>query len=131
MREVGGVQGSRLHGGSQAQWHVVNSLQLLTQNVATCSGTCGTKTVPDQHWNDDLLSAVAADLDPVFERLHNQVCAEFATDVATRVGEALEKLKNALKGKSCYTWHLRYILALLQWTLPPRSLVPLWLSIIT
>ncbi|KAF1845146.1 uncharacterized protein K460DRAFT_416455 [Cucurbitaria berberidis CBS 394.84] len=60
-------------------------------------GTWGTKKCPQQNWNPELLSSVQEDLDPVFESLYNTKCDNLSTEISERVGEAVEKLNDALK----------------------------------
>ncbi|KAH6633395.1 hypothetical protein C7974DRAFT_392704 [Boeremia exigua] len=60
-------------------------------------GKWSTKTIDPQNWNEDLLKSVDDDLSPIFDEIHDQDCNELAADIAERVGDAVEKLNNALR----------------------------------
>jgi hypothetical protein len=62
------------------------------------SGKWSTKTIDPQHWNEDLLMSVEEHLSPIFDEIHDEGCDQLATEIAEHVGDAVEKLNNALKG---------------------------------
>ncbi|KAF2866905.1 hypothetical protein BDV95DRAFT_598435 [Massariosphaeria phaeospora] len=59
-------------------------------------GTWGTKKVSPQNWNKELLVIIQADLDPLFEKLHNTQCNALELEIAEVVGEAIGNLNEAL-----------------------------------
>ena len=43
--------------------------------------------------------SVEEHLSPIFDEIHDEDCVRLATEIAERVGDAVERLNNALKGK--------------------------------
>jgi hypothetical protein len=54
--------------------------------------------------------SVEEDLNPIFDEIHDEGCDQLATEIAERVGDAVEKLNNALKGMPNILFRRRSIL---------------------
>ncbi|UPX15327.1 uncharacterized protein EKO05_0005776 [Ascochyta rabiei] len=61
------------------------------------NGEWSTKTIEPQNWNSSLLVSVEEHLSPVFDLIHDEGCDNLATEIAERVGDAVDKLNNGLK----------------------------------